>query len=169
MRFLSKITDDLPPKSFSIFLLIFGMVIGTVFTFGNLYWNNTVSREDALHVTAHFASYKVHTRRGNSQDVIIRFSDHKQLDIDTYCTTDEVIDMIDSLESGTELEMYVHSNSDTILEMRTGDKYILRFNDSMGRLKGGKIGYLFIGGFSYLVFLYGLFSLIYPKFQGKKQ
>jgi hypothetical protein len=161
MQSLKRIVEDLPPKGVSIFLMIVGLLLGSVFSFGNLYWSKTISRDEAVSVTAEFASYKVHYRKGQSRNVVIYFSDYKLLDIDTYCATDEVIDNVASLTPGAKVEMLVHPNSDIILEMKTKDKSILTFNDSMTKLKHGRTGYLFISGFMYLCFGYGLFSLLH--------
>ncbi|MBQ6539677.1 MAG: hypothetical protein IJL71_01445 [Oscillospiraceae bacterium] len=133
-----------------------------------MYWFKTVSRDEALTVTAEYESYKVHYSRGHSQYVLIRFKNHEQLDFDKYCATDDVIDMVDSILPGNEVNMLVHPNSDTILEMEANGGYILRFEESMKRLKSGRTGYYFVGGFMYLLFIYGLFSLIYERNQNRR-
>ena len=39
------------------FLLIAGLFLGTVFTFGMQYWNAPVARDDAIPATVVFSSY----------------------------------------------------------------------------------------------------------------
>lgn len=47
------------------FLLIAGLIMGTVFSFGMQYWNAPIAREEAIHTTAVFSSYKEQLNRGH--------------------------------------------------------------------------------------------------------
>ena len=53
----------------AIFLLLAGLFLGTIFTFGTRYWHAPVSREDCTQVNTEFVSYGERTRRGSIQTV----------------------------------------------------------------------------------------------------
>ena len=42
----------------AIALVVLGLLLGTVFTFGEYYWNQPVTREEAVLVEAVFSGYK---------------------------------------------------------------------------------------------------------------
>ena len=56
-------------KGEAIFLLVAGLIIGTVFTFGVRYWNVPITEDEAQLVTATFSSYKSsRNRRQHASD-----------------------------------------------------------------------------------------------------
>ena len=96
------------------FLLIAGLIMGTVFTFGMQYWNAPISQEEAICTTAVYTSYTEQLERGHVKEMIVRFEDHEQLYIDGACINEELRDRIHNLEPGTELSLIVHPNSNTL-------------------------------------------------------
>lgn len=152
-------------KSEAIFLLIVGLIMGTVFTFGMKYWNDSIMQEEAQQVNAIFSSYKETKRRGRVQEIILRFDDHEQLYIDGVCIDNELCDTISEIMPGTILEMMVHPNSNTILEMETGTTKILEFNDSVQKLSSEASGFVYLGVLCYILALMGAGYFIYPKWR----
>ena len=57
------------------FLLIAGLIMGTVFTFGMQYWNAPISQEEAICTTAVYTSYTEQLERGHVKEMIVRFED----------------------------------------------------------------------------------------------
>lgn len=152
-------------KNAAIFLLIAGLIMGTVFTFGMKYWNEPISQDEAQQVNAIFSSYKETKRRGHVQEIILRFDDHEQLYIDGVCIDNELCDTISEIMPGTILEMMVHPNSNTILEMETGTTKILEFNDSVQKLSSEASGFMYLGVFCYILALMGAGYFIFPKWR----
>ena len=150
-------------KGEAIFLLIAGLIMGTVFTFGMKYWNAPITQDEAQQVTATFSSYKETKRRGRVQEIILRFDDHEQLHIDGVSVNEELCDAISKIEIGTDIEMMVHPNSNTILEMEVGMVKLLEFQDSIEKLSSEASGFMYLGVFCYMLAGVGLFLLILPK------
>ena len=147
----------------AIFLLIAGLIMGTVFTFGMKYWNAPITQDEAQQVTAIFSSVKEKLRRGHVQEIIVRFENHKQLYIDGRCIDSRLCDAISEIVPGTVIEMMVHPNSNIILEMKVGTTKILQFQDSVRRLSSEVSGFMYLGFFCYLMALMGAGCLILPK------
>ncbi len=116
-----------------MFLVAAGILLGTVFTVGMYYWTRPIEKTEAIRVDATFASYQKHYRRHNLNSLTLYFSDHEPLSIDNVCFTSDVLNHIENMAPGTVLELYVHPNSDTILEMVCGGKVILDFNQESGK------------------------------------
>ena len=49
---------DPMPLGLAVFLLIAGLFLGSVFTFGMQYWNSEVTREEYTLIDTQFVSYK---------------------------------------------------------------------------------------------------------------
>ena len=150
-------------KTEAIFLLIAGLIMGTVFTFGMKYWNAPIAQNEAHQVTAIFASAKETMRRGHVQEIIIRFDDHEQLYIDGVCIDNELCDLVSEITPGTVIEMMIHPNSNTILEMEVGTTKLLEFHDSVQKLTSEASGFMYLGIFCYIVALMGAGYFILPK------
>ena len=116
------------------FLLITGLILGTVFTFGMQYWNAPITQEEAIHTTAIYESYATQRERGRVKEIILRFEDHEQLYIDGVCISDELLDSIDNLAPSTELSMIVHPNSNTIMELHADNQMLLEFQNTSEKL-----------------------------------
>lgn len=145
------------------FLLIAGLIMGTVFTFGMQYWNAPITHEEAIHTTAVFSSYKEQLKRGHVKEIIVLFEDHEQLYIDGVCINAELRDNIHNLTPGTELSLIVHPNSNTIMDLRIGEAVFLEFQDTSEKLTGEATGSMGLGLFCYVLSVCGLFSLLFRK------
>ena len=151
-------------KGEAVFLLVAGLIIGTVFTFGVKYWNAPITEDEAQLVTATFSSYKnSRNRRGNIREIIIRFTDHKQLYIDGSCIDDDLCDTINDIETGAVIELKVHPNSDTIVEMKVGKIQLLEFQDSIQKLSFEASGFTYLGIFCYIMALIGIIELFWQR------
>ena len=150
-------------KNEAIFMLVTGLIIGTVFTFGMKYWNAPITQDEAQQVTAVFSSYKETKRHGHTQEIILRFDDHEQLYIDGVCIDNDLCDVISEIMPGTILKMIVHPNSNTVLEMEIGTTKILEFHDSAQKLSSETSGFMYLGIFCYVMALIGAGYFIFPK------
>lgn len=144
-------------------LLIAGLIMGTVFTFGTQYWNAPITREEAICTTVVYESYKEQTKRGLVKGIILRFEDYEQLYIDGMCINEELRESIHSLTPGTELSLIVHPNSDIIMELQAGDSVLLVFENTSEKLSGEVTGFMVLGVLCYVMAVCGVISLLFRK------
>lgn len=130
-------------------LLFVCLWIGTVMTFGTHYWKKDISREEAV---ATEATYQSCRKRYSSTpvEILIRFSDLEQQDINGSCASDALYQQIKSLEPGTRVSLLQHPNSATILEFRVGDTILLDFDSTVKALRREVTGFTVLGVFVYL-------------------
>lgn len=145
------------------FLLIAGLFLGTVFTFGMQYWNAPVTQEDAIHTTDVFSSYTKNRRNGDVKEIIVRFENHEQLYIDGSCINEQVWDGLEMISPGMEVELMIHPNSNTILDFRKGNLVVLEFENTSEKLANEATGFMGLGVFLYILAAYGLFNLAFWK------
>lgn len=145
----------------AVFLIVAGLWLGTVFTFGMNHWNAPVTREDAVPVTAVYD----HCLGGleSGEELLLRFADHEQLSIDCCCVTGELREQVNALQPGEELSALVHPNADTILELEADGELLMEFDDSVQRLSDEKVGFRFLGIFMYAMAIFGAVGLILNK------
>ena len=130
---------DPMPLGLAIGLLIVGILLGSVFTFGMQYWNAPVTQEEAIHTTAIYESYATQRERGRVKEIIVRFEDHDQLYIDGVSINDDLLNSIDNLAPGIELSMIVHPNSNTIMELHADNQVLLEFQNTSEKIKSAAI------------------------------
>ena len=150
-------------KAEAWFLLVAGLVMGTVFTFGMRYWNAPVTREEAVHITAVYGSYTTQQEQGRVKEIILRFEGLQQLYIDGACIDDELLENIAALAPGTGLSMTVHPNSNKVLELQAEDLMLLEFEDTSEKLTGEATGFMGLGLFCYALSVWGLACLLFGK------
>lgn len=155
----------------AVFVAIAGLFIGTVFTFGMSYWNASIKYEEAIPTEAVFSDfeviYGVNFRRVSSltpNAVRLYFDDGSSFSIDGCCYNDELRKNLASTPSGTEFSMLLHPNSNSVLELRTENRVLLEFNESIEQLSGEKSGFKTLGIVMY-VFSVIIFAevFIHPK------
>lgn len=145
------------------FLLIAGLFLGTVFTFGMQYWNAPVARDDAIHATVVFSSYTERRSDGHVKEIIVRFEDHDQLYIDGSCINEQVRDGLETIAPGMKVDLLIHPNSNTILDFRMGNSVVLEFEDTSDKLTNEAKGFAGLGVFLYILAAYGLYNLAFRK------
>ena len=166
-NFIEELEDI--PIGFSLFLIIAGMLIGSVFTFGMNYWSGPVKRNDAVKVSARFESYRKEYGKYTISEIILNFDGHDALSVDGCCLSDDVESGISNIPKGAELDMLVHPNSDTVLELKCGEDVILSFEESQKDFKRYDIGFAVLGVFLYLCAVMGVFSLILKAVKTQKR
>ena len=164
-----RIKDEMP-VSVAIFFIVTGLIIGTVFIFGNQYWGKSIEREEAISVSAIFDEYKLcYGKYGSISEIKISFADRDFLNVDGMCVSDDVLDGIKALPEGARVDMLVHPNSSTIWELKHGDKTILSFEESQKDIKNENIGFGVLGIFMYFCVALGLGSLVKRWLKARKR
>ena len=137
--------------------------MGTVFIFGMAYWNKTITRNEAIMVNATYTSHKESFRlfkTGHTKGIYVSFSDYDNLYIDTVCVDDELRMELDALKKDTKVQMLIHPNADTILDVRTADKQILEFHEVMKELETDRKSFFILGVFCYFSAIVGLARIL---------
>ena len=143
------------------FLLIAGLLVGTIFTFGMQYWNAPIAERDAITDAAIFASYDIrHGRSGSTKEVIVRFEDRDQLYIDGVCASSALINQLKMLQKGDEVMLTIHPNSNTILELELGNLTLLEFDQTTKKLTNEATGFGVLGMLCYSAALTALVQLM---------
>lgn len=145
------------------FLLIVGLIMGTIFTFGMQYWNAPVTQEEAIRTTAVYESYATQKEQGRIKEIIVRFENHEQLYIDSVSINDELLNSFENLTPGTALTMIVHPNSNTIMELQANNQMLLEFQKTSEKLESEATGFLGLGLFCYVLSAAGLINLLLRK------
>lgn len=162
-RLTAQIKKDIAgpiPRNAALFLVIAGVFMGTVFTVGVRYWEAPVTKDNAVSVNAVFSFCAGIYRRGRLAEIIVRFEDHEPLTMDGVCLSDEVSGRVEAIKAGTVLNLYVHPNSGTILEMAANGEVILGFDEATAHLSAEVTGFAILGALMYLGAAFGLFKLI---------
>ena len=147
----------------AVMLLVFGLLLGSIFVFGSQYWGEPIHRDDAIEISATYEAYEINPgkiRKHHIKQIEITLADHSSVYIDGACVSEDVKDGIKALPEGAKLDMLVHPNSDTVWELKHGDKTILSFEESQRDIKNENVGFIILGIFMYFCAAIGIGSLL---------
>ena len=156
----------------AVMLLVVGLILGSIFVFGSQYWGEPIQREDAIEISATYEAYEINPgkiRKHHIKQIEISLADHSSVYIDGACVSEDVKDGIKELPEGAKLDMLVHPNSDTVWELKHGDKTILSFEESQKDIKDENIGFIILGIFMYFCAVIGFGSLLMRGVKARKK
>ena len=156
----------------AVMLLVVGLILGSIFVFGSQYWGEPIQREDAIEISATYEAYEINPgkiRKHHIKQIEITLADHSSVYIDGACVSEDVKDGIKALPEGAKLDMLVHPNSDTVWELKHGDKTILSFEKSQKDIKNENVGFIILGIFMYFCAFIGLSSLLMRGVKARKK
>ena len=142
-------------------LIVVGLLLGTVFTFGQQFWSATVTRNECTVVKTTFVDYEYDRgsrRRGKSLSVDC--GDGERYWFDSASIYYSLMDELDAIVPGEEITLLLHPNSDVILELATEDKVILSFEESMEDVAGERTFFFYMGILMYGSSLYGVYVMV---------
>ena len=151
---------DPMPLGLAIFLLIAGLFLGSVFTFGMQYWNSEVTREDCTLIDTQFVSYKEirqPKRPMEIKEIAVDCVNNERYFIDGVSINSDLRNSLSELSKHQKIYILIHPNSNTIVEFSTENGTILTFNETIHKLGGEATGFLFLGLFMYFCSLVGLY------------
>ena len=151
-------------RSEAIFILVIGLLLGTVFTFGEQFWHAPVDRRELRYVDAAYQRYK-YVDGGRQKSMTLYFENEEAYDITVECVNDELLQRLDEIQPGTVLHLGVHPNSNTLMEITHHGQPVLTFAQASRRVSFRVRGFLILGLFMYCSAAYGLYQL----FKGKAQ
>lgn len=154
------------PMSFglAVFMLVIGILLGSVFTFGTQYWNKSIPRDDCTVVETEFLSHeeiRQPKRIMKIKKIAIDCADGNRYFIDGVSINEELRNQLSSLSKNDNITLLIHPNSNTIVEFSSGNGVLLSFDDTINKLDGEASGFLFLGLFMYLCALVGLYYTVY--------
>ena len=165
-------------KKDALLVFIIGLIMGTVFCFGNQFWYRPITPEEAIHTTATYSNFDFqykhrlkHTYHYN-YNLRVYFEDYESLLIygwRLYGSESEMLQKINLLPSGTEVELIIHPESDTILDMRTDDSVLIEFDESIEILYFENKGFMVLGIIIYSFSVFGLIYFIHLNYRSHKR
>ena len=151
---------DPMPIGLAMFLLITGLLLGSVFTLGMQYWNAEVTRDECTVVDTAFLSYKeIHQfkRPWRIKEIAVDCANGERYFIDGVSINSYLRDSLSELSDQQKIRLLIHPNSNTIVEFSTDSGKILTFDETIGKLGEETTGFLFLGVFMYFCSLVGLY------------
>ena len=160
-------------KKDAFLLFIVGLILGTVFCIGNQFWYNPAISEKAIHATATYLKYDIYysnlkPRPRGQGKFYVYFEDYESLLVyawNLYDDKSEFIDKFKNLPAGTEVDIIVHPNSGTLLDMRSDEFTLVEFDESIVILSYKNKGFFVLGIIMYFFSFLGLFCFIYLNYK----
>ena len=158
------------PLGVCFFLMVIGLLMGSVFVIGTWHWGKLIEREDAIAVSATFSEYLMHTSpKGSAESVEICFTNRDSLFIDSAVFDETVKKGLDTLRRGDSVELFIHPNSGDIWELRSEDAVILDFEYAKSRMLVDNFLFSGLGLFGYMCAAMGAVSMVIQLVQRKKE
>ena len=152
---MKKMTVDV-----AILLLVVGVVLGSIFTFGMQFWSNEPSYEDCTHIKTEFLSYKEIKRHGHIQEIAIDCANGERYFIDGATINDELKTNFSKLSKNDTVSIVIHPESEDVLEFSSGAINLLSFKDSIRKINVESDIFLILGIFMYICAIFGLCRII---------
>mgnify|MGYP003297617298 CR=1 FL=1 len=159
------------PLNFAVIMLLIGILLGSVFTFGMQYWNAKTTRESCAVVKTQFLSYDEiwHAKPTiNIVEIAVDCADGNRYFIDGVSINDELRENLSLLSENESITLLIHPNSNTIVEFSTDKGVILNFEEAMDKLSKEETGFLFLGIFMYLCAAVGLYYTVLHVYRKRK-
>ena len=145
----------------AILFLVVGAILGSVFIFGQKYWKAPIDRDSASYVQVKYLSHTQKLVRPDSHAINIHCSNGEIYTIDASCVSFDILDYMNSLTEGTNLDMLVHPNSNTILSLSIDNTDILDFDEVIGKVDFSNTGFMWLGIIMYVLAACGAVRLIF--------
>ena len=153
----------------SVLLLVIGVFLGCIFTFGMQHWNQEVTRDNCTIIETQFIDYRITKNRSANREVILDCSDSKRYFIDGVLINSELKNNLSQLKSNDEITLLIHPNSNSVVEFSVGDVTFIKFDEAIDKLGNESTAFLYLGVFMYLCALLGLVNVVLNIVKIKKQ
>lgn len=140
----------------SVILLVAGIIMGCIFTFGVQYWNREVTKESCTTVKTQFLDYHIIKNRSGIREIAIDCSDSNRYFIDGVLISDEVKNDLSQLQYNDEIILLLHPNSASVVEFSIRNATLINFDEAIDNLGNEATAFLYLGVFMYLGALLGL-------------
>ena len=112
--------------------------------------NRVIDQSEAISVQATYLGCDPAYRRGRVKYIDLQFENHKELTVDNTCCTSDLIESLDTIPAGTQLQLLVHPKSQYVLQIDMESKLLLEFSDSQSRIWKESVIFAVIGLFLYI-------------------
>ncbi len=157
-RFITK--DDTITLGQSLVLLVVGLLLGTVFTFGVQCWNETVTKEECAYIETQFLDYKEIKQRSRINQIAIDCADGERYFIDQVSINTRLREDLAELEKNDNITMLIHPNGGNIVELTHYGAELLNFEETMETLGKDAKTFSYLGLFMYLASFLGLICTV---------
>lgn len=148
--------------------VLLSLALGGVFVFGMQFWHAEIPADLARHEQRIYSTFRISGADSHPKEMIVMFADGSQLDIDRVCIDDAVRGKLESLARNSPVELLIHPNSGTILDMRANGEAIVVFEHAMQKLTRERNGFLILGLLCYACAGAGLITLIKQSIRKQK-
>jgi hypothetical protein len=147
----------------AIFLLIFGILLGSVFVFGARHWYADINKSDCTVVKTHILSCTEIERQGRHQSNYLRIdcANGERYDIHSLLSSQDLAATLQFLSDEDNVTLLIHPNGDNVLEISTEDRILLPFDKANGVMDYLNVGYLIMGCILYLFAAVSLYFVVY--------
>ena len=153
--------NELLSLSQSVLLLVIGVFLGCIFTFGMQYWNQEVSKDNCTIVETQFIDYRItKSHRSANREVVLTCSDSERYFIDGVLINSELKSNLSQLKTNDEITLLIHPTSNSVVEFSAGDVTLINFDEAINKLGNEATEFLVLGMFMYLCALLGLGNII---------
>lgn len=130
----------------ALVMALISIFIGTVFS-SELYLNQPIKREDATKINCVFVDFGGGHKKlkGGTTDITLHFNDDSFQFIDNYCVSDELIERLKTIPSGTEFKMLVNPKNDYVVELVANDVVLLDFDYAQKELEREGVRSFYLG------------------------
>ncbi len=151
---------DPMPLGMAVALLVVGIFLGSIFSFGMQFWNEEVTQEECSKIETQFVGYeniRQPERPATIKEIAIDCANGERYFIDGVSIDSELRENIADLVCGESITLFIHPNSSTVVELSTNSGIILPFSETVDKLGSEATGFLFLGLFMYFCALVGLY------------
>ena len=153
----------------SIVLLVVGIFLGCIFTFGMQHWNQEVTRDSCTIVETQFMDYHIIKHRRRISEVAVDCTDSERYFIDGVLVNSELKNNLSQLMTNDEITLLIHPNSNSVAEFSAGDVTLIKFDEAIDKLGNEATSFLYLGVFMYLCALLGLVNVVLNIVRIKKK
>ena len=150
------------PLRQAVWLLVLGLLLGSVFTFGVPCWNAAVTKEECTQLQTRLVSYtelRRLRRPADIKEIAIDCADGNRYFIDGACVTEQLCAALSALAPQQEISLLLHPHSNTVMSLCCEDGVILPFDEVAAKLGGEAKGFGVLGLFLYGCALVGLWHV----------
>lgn len=153
----------------SVLLLVIGVFLGCVFTFGMQYWNQEVTRDSCTIVETQFMDYHIIEGRRGIREVAVDCVDSERYFIDGVLVNSELRNNLSQLMTNDEITLLIHPTSNSVVEFSANNLTLIKFDEAIDKLGNEATAFLYLGVFMYLCALLGLVNVLLNIVKIKKQ
>lgn len=157
-------TGNLDAKITIGLFLCLALFVGTVFV-SQVFQNQRIQRQDATVLNAEFVEADPSYGRNMSsiRYIDLLFKNAEEQTVDGCCLGYGLKEKLESLPSGSEMQLLIHPKSGNVLEIQVGNDTLLEFDFAQERLWNEALAFMGMGAFMYAVSAGLLIKLLWKK------